>query len=100
MELCKASLEMKIGAKSKRIQKPKVVHKRNYPFETRKRVVELRYGQYGRPGPAYMEVPKICKILHLKLQTVYTILRTYRKDGYQIKKNPKAKDKKEFFDAN
>ena len=90
---------MRIGAKSKKIKKQKVIRKQNYPFETRKRVVELRYGRYGCPVPAIMEVPKICKILHLKLQTVYTILRTYRKDNYEIKRNPKAKAKKEFFDA-
>ena len=85
--------------KPKRVAKEKnVIVKKNYPFAVRQKIVELRYGGiYGRRAPIEMEVPKIAQRLHMKVQTVYTILRTYRLDNYQLIKNPKAKVKKSFF---
>ena len=71
-------MEDKIKYRSKRVRKPPGLERRNYSFETKKKVVEMRYGIYGRQGPPLVEAAKISEVLHLKIQTVYTILRTYR----------------------
>ena len=96
-EHLRKKIEVKKKDKSKKIKKAKTVTNPNYSYEKRMKVVQMRYGKYGSPGPALMEVSKISSQLHLNLQTVYTMLRTYRLDGYRIIENPKKKERTQHF---
>ena len=73
---------------------------RNYSFDVRKKVVELRFGRYGSQAPVQMPATKIARRMHIKIKTVYTIIRTYVKNGYALREHPKAKQQREpFFNA-